>query len=159
VPSSDAERLSGMVALGVIACVLAALASITRPFTLGADLVTGAGIVCFLALQVFLLLRERRERATSGRGSLLDEGLCTEASKVRFRVYVPWIVLSASVVAFELIEYFSEPRHDHPTLSVLSDDLTRWHAGHAVLFVAWLGLGWLLLTRPGGARRDVAGSL
>jgi hypothetical protein len=154
VPPPTAVRLSGVM-LGVIACVLAALASLTRPFTLGADLVTAIGILLFIALQVVLLLRGRRKRATSDLP--LEEDGPSGKSGVGFRAFLPWIVVSASVVALELFEYFSEPRHDHPTLSSLSDDLTRWHAGHAVLFLAWLGLGWLLLKRP-GVRRRVAGS-
>jgi len=51
------------------------------------------------------------------------------------------------VVSFELFAYFEKPRQAHPTLSSLSDDLTRWQVGKAALFLAWLALGWLFLRR------------
>ena len=44
------------------------------------------------------------------------------------------------VVSFELFAYFEQPRQAHPTLSSLSDDLTRWQVGKAALFLAWLAL-------------------
>jgi hypothetical protein len=63
------------------------------------------------------------------------------------RGFIPWIVLSGLVVGFELFNYFELPRHAHPTLSSLSDEVTRSPAGTALLFVAWLALGALLLKR------------
>ncbi len=52
-----------------------------------------------------------------------------------------------AVVSFELLVFFEQPRQAHPTLSSLSDSLSDSHAGKAVLFLAWLSLGWLFLRR------------
>jgi hypothetical protein len=64
-----------------------------------------------------------------------------------------WIGLVALLVAWELIAYFSSPRHDHPTLSTVADDIMSNHPGRAAMFALWLALGWLLFARPRGGKR------
>ena len=39
-------------------------------------------------------------------------------------------------------------RADHPTLSVIADDIMSVHVGRALMFLLWLTLGWLLVKRP-----------
>jgi hypothetical protein len=51
------------------------------------------------------------------------------------------------LVAWELTAYFSSPRHDHPTLSTVADDIMSSHPGRTVMFGLWLALGWLLFVR------------
>ena len=48
----------------------------------------------------------------------------------------------------KLLAYFSTPRHDHPTLSVIADEIMSVHVGRALMFLLWLALGWLLVAEP-----------
>lgn len=114
------------------ACGLAALASFTHPFTLGADLITAIPIVAMIVAEAAWLVRAH--------GSSVAAVPVAPPEKALRRL-VPWIVLSGVVVGFELFNYFELPRRAHPTLSSLSDELTRWPAGTAILFLAWLALG------------------
>jgi hypothetical protein len=122
-------------------CSLAAAVSFTKPFTLSADLLTGFSLGVIFALQIVFLLRPLTPAAGSW-------------SAVSSRLWL-WIVLFAVVVAFELFEYFEHPRSAHPTISSLSDELSAWQAGKAVLFLAWFGIGWLIVIAPTPRRRSV----
>jgi hypothetical protein len=64
-----------------------------------------------------------------------------------------WLALLALAFAWELGAFFSSPRADHPTLSVIADEIMSVHAGRALLFLLWLGLGFLLVVRRQSARR------
>jgi hypothetical protein len=59
-----------------------------------------------------------------------------------------WLGLVVLTFAWELNAYFSSPREDHPTLSVIADDIMSVHAGRALMFLLWLTLGWLLVKTP-----------
>ena len=59
-----------------------------------------------------------------------------------------WLGLVALAVGWELLAYFSKPRDDHPTLSVIADEIMSVHAGRALMFLLWLALGWLLVRSP-----------
>ena len=63
-----------------------------------------------------------------------------------------WLGLVALAVGWELLAYFSTPRHDHPTLSVIADEIMSVHAGRALMFLLWLALGWLLVRNPRASR-------
>jgi hypothetical protein len=57
------------------------------------------------------------------------------------RGLVPWVVLVAAVVAWELVEYLAPgSRSVHPTLSSMADALDRRVVVKAVVFAAWLWL-------------------
>jgi hypothetical protein len=126
-----------------IVCVLGlcTAVSFTRPFTDGADIVTALAIIAMVVLQ---LLAARSTRAQISRGILGDSSI----REATFASFLPWIALSSLVVAFELFNYLSSPRTMHPTLSSLSDELSRSHLGKAALCLVWLALGALLLRRP-----------
>lgn len=160
----------------VVACAtglaLGVLVSFTHPFTIEADLVTASGFLLFFVLQGLLVSRTPRvgglasvemvphrshdgaDETDNGSDGRSDNGSdggsdpTDQSGRHPVRRFVAWIALSVAIATFELVMYLESPRHEHPTLSSLSDDLTRWKLGHAVLFVAWLGLGWLLLKRP-----------
>ena len=122
--------------VAVLGCFgLAAAVSFTTPFTAGADLVTAVALVAMLVAQIALFLREEHRRRIEvpprHRGGVAR--------------YLTWIALCVCVTVFELYNYFESPRSAHPTLSSLSDELTGQRLGKAVLFVAWLALGWLFL--------------
>jgi hypothetical protein len=59
-----------------------------------------------------------------------------------------WLGLVALAVGWELLAYFSTPRHDHPTLSVIADEIMSVHIGRALMFLLWLALGWLFVRSP-----------
>jgi hypothetical protein len=122
-------------------------ASFTHPFTLGADVVTAIPLGAMLGAEAVRLIRSHLSRAHAGvRPGPVDSPVDTPVVRA-VRSFIPWIVLSGVVVGFELFNYFEQPRRAHPTLSSLSDEVTRSPAGTAVLFVAWLVLGALLLKR------------
>jgi hypothetical protein len=58
-----------------------------------------------------------------------------------------WFGLFALLTGWELIAYFSSPRHDHPTLSTVADNVMSSHPGRAATFALWLAFGSLLFAR------------
>ena len=145
--------IAALIAALIAACGLAVVASFTHPFTLSADVVTAIPLAAMLVAQIVGAVRTRggRRIAISGRPS--EQQPATSAvESLPFRRFIPWVAMFVVVVAFELLVFFEQPRQAHPTLSSLSDDLTRWQAGKAALFIAWLALGWLFLRRRVGRR-------
>ena len=134
---------------------LAAVAAFTHPFTLRADVVVAIPLVAMLVAQIAFAVRARHRRSASGASAIPAGGQAVPAGgeavpaggPLPFRRFIPWLVMFVVVVSFELFAYFEKPRQAHPTLSSLSDDLTRWQVGKAALFLAWLALGWLFLRR------------
>jgi hypothetical protein len=134
---------------------LAAVAAFTHPFTLRADVVVAIPLVAMLVAQIAFAVRARHRRSASGASAIPAGGQAVPAGgeavpaggPLPFRRFIPWLVMFVVVVSFELFAYFEQPRQAHPTLSSLSDDLTRWQVGKAALFLAWLALGWLFLRR------------
>ena len=55
-----------------------------------------------------------------------------------------WYALLIVLAAWEVANYFSSPRRDHPTLSSMADSLMGTHPGRAALVGVWLLLGWVL---------------
>jgi hypothetical protein len=116
-----------VVAIGIYAWVAAAL----HPFTLGEEI-----MVAIPALLVFVGAWRPMRRAGS-----VDRA---RASRVSVAV---WLLLVGVAVGWELFAYFSSTRDQHPTLSVIADEIMSVHAGRALLFLGWLALGWVLITR------------
>jgi hypothetical protein len=121
----------------VVAVALAVATSFTRPFTLPADVLTAIPLAGLLVAETVRMVRIRSARVPPAEGPVTR-------SLASWTTLVPWIVLSGAVIGFELFNYFSLPRHAHPTLSSLCDELSSSHAGKAALFLAWLALGALL---------------
>jgi hypothetical protein len=116
-----------VVALGVYAWEAAGL----RPFTIGEELMVALPALLVSAAACW----PRRATGTpsairSSRGSI-----------------VVWLALVGLALAWELFAYFSSPREQHPTLSVIADEVMSVQPGRALLFLAWLALGALLITR------------
>ena len=63
-----------------------------------------------------------------------------------------WVLLLVALTAWELVAYAMSPRHDHPTLSSISDSLMSVHVGRAAAFFGWLVVGWALFLRPKATR-------
>jgi hypothetical protein len=111
-----------------VAVGLSAWASVTVPFTSGADAVTAVGFG-LVATEVAIGWR----RPAPGTGWLPGD-------RARPRWW-PWLALGAALVALELVSFFLGPRVDHPTVSSLYDSATRWRAVKAACFFGWLCLG------------------
>jgi hypothetical protein len=147
------SREVGSLAAIVGGCGLAVAVSFTKPFTFGADLLTAVTLVAMLVAQVVVEIRHRRAPATSDTGS--------GGTPCGFRRYIPWVAFCVAFAGIEIFTYTGHPRGEYPTFSSLSDDVSSSHAGRAVLFVAWLGLGLLFLSasvRRKKAKPPVGGS-
>jgi hypothetical protein len=113
---------------------LSVAAGATVAFTDAADAVTTAGFAVLAAVGL---------AAPRGRWEV------PPAAGARW----PWAALAVLVVAMELGMFFAGIgglRASDPTLSWLADRLGRWcpvgrwRPGRALLFAAWLALGWVL---------------
>jgi hypothetical protein len=122
----------------VVALALASLASVTHPFTVAADIVTGFPIVV-AAVIVAVAMRTR-----SPRPEPVDRA---DGHARPNRLWLVWVVAAVAIAGWELYCYTAGPRSAHPTLSSLLDTLDATHAGKTLAFGAWLALGWYLV-RP-----------
>jgi hypothetical protein len=94
--------------------------------------------------------RRRAGMALRRRGPhTLDAG----PTRTRRIGYTIWADLFALATVWELIAYFSLPRYDHPTLSVITDSVMSTHPGRSLTFALWLALGWLFFAEAPAARR------
>jgi hypothetical protein len=58
-----------------------------------------------------------------------------------------WAVVAAVATAWQLGAYLQHPRHDHPTLSSLTNAALDSHAARAAAFLAWLAVTVMLVRR------------
>ncbi len=125
-------RTPALLAFGTAYALVAAA---TQPFSWQADLVTAVPVG---ALAVGAIVYWPRHPV---RPQVHRQG----------HPYVPWVVAAATVVAWELVnELVPGARGDHPTLSSMLNAVDRYYALKALVFLAWLGLGWTVvrLGRP-----------
>jgi hypothetical protein len=108
-----------------------------RPFTWPVDEAVAAAIV---AIGLTAGLRARRGRPPAGPGA-----------RPSGAGIVAWAGLISLLGLWELLAYRSTPRHAHPTLSSLADQVSRTHPERALVMLAWLLLGWLLFIRRSGS--------
>lgn len=122
----------------VVATVgLVAAATETTPFTVGAD----ATVAVALAAATVGLVVQR----AAWRPRWLARRSPPPSSHPAGRGWT-WLVLAMLVGGWEVASYLAAPRADHPTLSSLLDAADRTPVGRGVAFVAWLALGWYLVT-------------
>ena len=133
----SAVLLAGGVAYSLIAAS-------TTPFTLPADVLTGAAI---LAMAVLVCLSwplgTRKVRAAA-------------ATATTGRPYLPWILLLLVFVVWELFNYLVHgTRANHPTFSSITDTIDRFYLLKTLLFLGWLAGGLVIIRRGSraGARR------
>jgi branched-subunit amino acid ABC-type transport system permease component len=124
--------LAGCVLIGAL--VYSWIAAYFRPFTLAMNVSVALPVVAVL---VGVGLSWRGTRAH------------TDPTHERSRriAGAVWIGLVTLLVTWELVAYVSSPRHDHPTLSTIADDIMSIHPGRALMFALWLTLGWALFLR------------
>ena len=125
------------------------IAASTTPFTLPADVLTGAAI---LAMAVLVCLSwplgTRKVRATAR---------ATARSTARSgHPYLPWLGLLLVFVVWELFNYLVHgTRANHPTFSSITDAIDRFYLLKTLLFLGWLAGGLVIIRRGSraGARR------
>jgi hypothetical protein len=75
-----------------------------------------------------------------------DAPRASSARRYRAGLWV-WATLLGLLVVWELFAYAGSPRHDHPTLSSIAETVMSTQASRALVFVAWLAVGALLVRR------------
>jgi hypothetical protein len=58
-----------------------------------------------------------------------------------------WIAPIAAITGWELYCLVNLPRAAHPTLSSLLDIVDASRLGKSVVYLLWLALGWILVTK------------
>lgn len=135
-----------MVAGLATAAAYAVLLATTHPFTPAANALVALGLVVGLGALVARLLAGRSPGGVQG-GAPGDPPAAATARERAGGSWMPWAVLVAALVGWELFCYFAGARVAHPTLSSLYDLAARHAWVKALVAVAWLGIGWELV-RP-----------
>lgn len=125
-------RRLALATAGIGALVWAWFGSGVRTFTRPAEVLT------FLPGLAVLLLTLRPSASAAGIGT------AALPPDRRWSV-LPWVVVLAAIVGWELVELFSKPRSLHPTISSVMDSLLSTHPSRFVGYLVWLVLGWLLV--------------
>jgi hypothetical protein len=131
------------VAVGVGALLTSSVA-VTRSFTLPAAVLIGFALLLLVgtvAMQWSLdappaLVARRPPRADR------DPAVAGRAG------WILWAITVGVAIAWQLWNFRSSPRSDHPTLSHLLDGLVHPAGiGRGVVFAIWLVAGWFMVTR------------
>jgi len=140
-PHRIAHEKSRVVA-GAVACLAyAVLVSLTHPFTWAADVAVAVPLAVVAAVTIRGDLRAGRSRGERSEGGDGQRG------RRLGRRWPVWMAPVLVVAGWELYCLVSLPRVEHPTLSSLIDLLDATRPGKTVGVVAWLGLGWFLVSR------------
>jgi hypothetical protein len=124
------SRVLGVVAGAGYALVVAA----TTPFTRDADIAVALPLV---ALAVMVSLRWPWH---TGRIRL--------PRPERGHPYLPWLLLFGAETIWELFNYVAPGRRaEHPTFSSMTDAVDRTYLLKALVVLAWLSLGWLMVRK------------
>jgi hypothetical protein len=127
--------------LAVVVIVYSWFSTGFRAFTIPIDIAVGAPVLAVLGLSW--------QRSRLGR---VPPELLYRPPRSGWAV---WAALTAVLTGWELAAYIASPRHAHPTLSSISDDITSGHPARAFVFALWLLLGWGLFLR--NPSRDTSG--
>jgi hypothetical protein len=123
-----------------VGVAVAVVASFTRPFTVGADVVTALPIAGAALVAAWSISHHRPTDA--------EEAADPAARSARWSRWWPvWTVPILGITAWELYCFANLPRAQHPTLSALIDSLDSSRVGKTVAFATWLALGWFLVSR------------
>lgn len=130
------------VAAGLADTLVAATA---RPFSMRADVTTGVGIGGVLLLGA--LRRRWAAREALPRDALPRQASAPEdagGGRSRRPAMLAWATLAVAVASLELGNFVASPRSQHPTISSLLAVAEAHEVWRAILFAAWLGVGWWL---------------
>ncbi|HEY5024362.1 MAG TPA: hypothetical protein VII76_05245 [Acidimicrobiales bacterium] len=139
-PHPWALERRGIIVLAGSGLSYAVLASWTRPFTWGADVVTAVPLVIGVAVMARVIPIRRGATENGGAGSTIDAGPSWVPG------FVVWMVPVLAVVGWELYCLSSLPRAAHPTLSALLDIVDSTRVGKTIACASWLVGGWFLVT-------------
>ncbi len=118
----------------------AILASLTHPFTWGADVVTSVPLVVAALVIVW------SSATTKGVDPVHRESTGARDPAIGgSRRWVVWLGPILALTGWELYCFFSLPRAAHPTFSSLLDIVDASRVGKTVVFALWLVLGWFLV--------------
>lgn len=123
-------RVAAALLLGYLLCLVAVPAD---PFTWWARAVVVTGVA--LVLVVGMASRRRLPPPSPGSGARHPPSLAG------------WLSLLGGVAVLELHMYRSQPRHDYPTISSITNDLVEARPARALALLLWLVLGLLLVRR------------
>ena len=118
----------------------AVMASSTRPFTGGADVVTAIPPIVAVAVLAVRMRTAGGPTSTTPLPHPFDP-----VPKRLGRWSLAWLAMAVAVGSWELFCYLSAPRLEHPTLSTLIDMLDSSRSGKVTGFALWLVLGWFLV--------------
>jgi hypothetical protein len=135
--------------LGVIVAIAySLLAARTTPFSTSSDVAAGVPIVLLALAEIVVWVRGRGR----GRGGAAGAGAGTNRLIAAGGPWWPWLVAAIAVVGWELENYLAAgSRAAHPTFSSMADAVDRYWLLKALVFLAWLVLGWWIVTRPAAA--------
>jgi hypothetical protein len=77
--------------------------------------------------------------AIAGWASRRPAGACAGRGSV-----TGWVVLAVASALWQLAAYVQSPRHEHPTLSSLTNAVLASQPARAAAFVLWLGATFLI---------------
>jgi hypothetical protein len=134
-----AQRQWTIVIVAAAGLASAVVASFTRPFTAGADVVTALALVVAAVTVAVRLCTSRRSDVPLPPNSQHQD--VTTMSRWSF----VWVGMAVVIACWELYCYTSTPRPSHPTLSTLINLLDSTRVGKSVAFALWLALGCYLV--------------
>jgi hypothetical protein len=128
----------------IVGALLAVLVSVTRSFTVPATVLIAISVLLLVAAVAMQLLGDP-PAFIARRGPPVHDASAVAPSRAGWAV---WPTALGVAVAWQLWNYLSSPRSDHPTLSHLLDGLTASAGvGRGVTYAVWLAAGWYLVTR------------
>jgi cytochrome bd-type quinol oxidase subunit 2 len=113
-------------------------AASTKPFTQPANVLTGLAVVAMAVVVLWRWpLRTRSARSEHSEQTARPE-----------HPYLLWLVLLVAFTAWELVNYGAHgSRAAHPTFSSITEAIDRYYVLKALLFLIWLGFGWVIVRR------------
>ena len=128
-----------------VGALLTASVSVTRSFTRPAAVLVAIALLLAVGAVAMQLLGGPPPALVARRELPLDEA---SAVAPRRAGWIVWAIAIGVAAAWQLWNYFSSPRSDHPTISHLLDGLIHPPGiGRGAAFAIWLATGWYLVTR------------
>lgn len=134
-----AERTWLFAAIAATAFAYVALTSLTRPFTLEADVAIALPVVAAVPAAALRIRAGRRP------GSAIRQAGNSKPEPKPDRLSLTWVTMALVIAGWELYSFTSSPRSAHPTLSTLIDLLDSTRIGKFAAIALWLAGGWYLV--------------
>jgi hypothetical protein len=125
--------------MAATAIAYVALTSLTRPFTLEADVAIALPLVAAVPAAAL------RIRAARKSDPAIPRAETSRAEPASRRWSLLWVALTLVIAGWELYSFTGSPRSAHPTLSTLIDLLDSTRIGKFAAIAVWLAAGWYLV--------------